>query len=196
MSTAAASVPLTNTEAEAIVRPLSTWAYSVDISWAHLARALKNYAADYGLNLDPDYQRGRVWTQQQQVHYLENVFRGLVPAETMVIQWACPHWDDHLYAGELPREMQILDGLQRLTTALRYLDGELRPFGRSVDDFKGTQYDVSVRSRWRFRFGIHAFQTREALLSHYLDLNTGGTPHSEAEIARVRSLLEGAQGRA
>lgn len=36
---------------------------------------------------------------------------------------------------------------------------------------------------------IHTFTRRADLLQHYLDLNTGGTPHSAEEIARVRGLL-------
>lgn len=184
--------PLSREEATALVRPLASSHYAVDYPWSSLRQALASYQRDYGLNLHPDFQRGHVWTPQQQAHYIENVFRGVVPPETMIIQFNAPHWDDHTYAGELPREMQVIDGLQRLTAALDYLDGKVTPFGRSVEAFMGTQFDVTRLSFYRFRFAVHAFQTRSSLLQHYIDINAGGTPHSEAEIARVRGLLEGA----
>jgi len=34
------------------------------------------------------------------------------------------------------------------------------------------------------------FATKKELVQHYLDLNTGGTPHSEAEIERVKEMLK------
>lgn len=180
-----------SSEAVALVRPLAKSVYSVDYAWRSLRFGLEAYERDYGLNLDPDFQRGRVWTTEQKVAYIENVMRGVIPPETMVIQFNCPHWEADGYDGELPREMQIVDGLQRLTTVLDYLDGKVQPFGRSIDDFAGTDFDVRQRHVYRFRFVVHAFQTRRQLLQHYLDLNTGGTPHSGDEIQRVRALLGG-----
>lgn len=181
--------PMTNDDAIALVRPIARSHYATDTDWSYLRRSLDNYERDYGLNLCPDFQRGHVWSREQQAHYIENVFRGVIPTETMVIQFNAPHWDDHEYAGELPREMQVIDGLQRLTAVLDYMDGKVRPFGKTVADFAGTDFDVTRRVRFRFRFAVHTFQTRAALLQHYLDINTGGTPHSEAELARVRGLL-------
>lgn len=178
-----------NSEANALVRPLARSVYACDFAWSSLAGTLDEYRDDYGLNLNPDYQRGRVWEPSQKALYIENVFRGVVPPETMVLQWNCPQWEDGTYAGELPREMQIVDGLQRLTTVLDYLKGDVMPFGRGIDDFTGTDFDVRMRVRFRFRFSVHSFSTRQALLQHYLDLNTGGTPHSQKEIQRVHKLL-------
>lgn len=185
---------LTNEAAHALVRPLATCNYATDVAWSFLRSALDAYEQDYGLNLAPDFQRGHVWAEEQQTHYIENVLRGVVPPETMVIQFNAPHWDDHRYAGELPREMQILDGLQRLTAALAYQDGKVQAFGRTVEDFRGTAFDVTRRGRFRFRLAVHTFQTRAQLLQHYLDINAGGTPHSDAEITRVRGLLDQACG--
>ena len=183
------TTPLTHEEAHALVRPLADKTYAVDYAWRDLKHGLESYATDYGLNLAPDFQRGHVWTELQQAHYIENVMRGVVVPETMVLQFNCPHWNDDDYAGELPREMQILDGLQRLTAALRYMEGKVRPFGRDIDAFKGTDFDTRRRNRFHFRVVVYDFRTRAALLQHYLDINTGGTPHSDAEIERVRQLL-------
>lgn len=180
---------LTSEQAIALVRPLAKSSYAVDYPWASIERALQEYEDDYGLNLNPDFQRGHVWTQEQQVRYIENVYRGVVQPVTMVIQFNAPHWDDFHYDGELPREIQILDGLQRLTAVRQYLSGNIRPFGKLVHEFDGTEFSAK-RTTFYLKFAVHQFKTRVDLLQHYLDLNTGGTPHSETEIIRVKGLLD------
>ncbi len=181
--------PLSTAAAHALVRPLARSQWSADYYWGSIERALAGWSKDYGLNLDPDFQRGRTWSPRQQAHYIENALRGVIPPETMVIQFNAPHWDDDGYLGELPREVQIIDGLQRLTTVIEYLDGKVLPFGRSVQDFEGTPFDVRRRTGFRFRFAMHTFATKRELLQHYLDLNSGGTPHSASEIERVQAML-------
>lgn len=177
----------------ALVRPLSAARYEVDVSWFHIERQLADLSADYGLNLVPDFQRGHVWTAGQQQAFIENVMRGVVPTSGLMVAFNCPHWDDSAYQGELPREVQCVDGLQRLTAIRAFLAGKVRPFGLGLADLEGTDYDVR-RICFRIRMAVHTFQSRAELLQHYLDINAGGTPHSEDEITRVRELHRQAAG--
>lgn len=69
-----------------------------------------------------------------------------------------------------------------------YVLGNIKPFGLSHEDLECSSY--SIRSvQFRFRVEVFEFQTKKELLQHYLDLNTGGTPHSKQEIERVRGML-------
>ncbi len=173
---------------DALIRPLGTARYGCDYPFNDLEEALRRYERDFGLNLMPDFQRGHVWSQEQQQHYIENIMRGVIPQGTLLIQFNAPHWDESDYEGDLPREMQIIDGLQRLTAIRKFLAGEVRPFGLGLEDLSGTRYAVT-RTVWHVRFAVHTFQSRAELISHYLALNAGGTPHSTSEIERVRNLL-------
>lgn len=182
-----------NATLNAIVRPLSSPRYEVDIGLARLQQMLDNFSQDYGgLELEPDFQRGHVWLPAQQQHFIENMMRGIVSTAGLVIQFNCPNWNDSGYSGELPKGLQCLDGLQRITAVKAWFDGKVKPFDLSLEDLKGSLFDPA-RMTYRFRLAVYDFQTREALLSHYLDLNAGGTPHSEAELARVRDLLASAR---
>lgn len=172
-----------------LVRPLSTAGYGCDYDWRDLETALTRYEKHYGLNLLPDFQRGHVWTQRQQEHFIENMMRGVIPTSNLLIQFNCPHWDLHDYAGDLPREMQILDGLQRLTAVREFMAGRVLAFGLPIEGFEGTSFDARRRTQYRFRFEVHTFTRRADLLQHYLDINAGGTPHGAAELDRVRALL-------
>lgn len=171
-----------------LIRPLRTAAYEVDSMWRDFDAWINNLARDYGgLDLNPDFQRGHVWTSQQQQHFVENTLRGVISSSGFLLQFNCPNWDNDRYAGDLPRGLQCIDGLQRITAIQGFLAGTVKPFGLHVGDLENSTFSVR-RHMYRFRVAIHNFERRADLLQHYLDLNAGGTPHSQAEIVRVREL--------
>jgi hypothetical protein len=175
----------------AIIRPLRTAQYEVDHEWSRITTALQTYGEDYGmLDMNPDFQRGHVWTPDQQQHFIENVLRGVISTAGFLVQFNCPNWEmaDDGYQGDLPRGVQCIDGLQRITAVQDFLDGKVRPFGLGVDDLKSSSFSIKS-GRFRFRLAMHNFKMRAELLQHYLDLNAGGTPHGASEIDRVRGLL-------
>lgn len=181
-------------ELDQVIRPLRTAKYEVDHDWRTFQRSLEGYGLDYGgLDLNPDFQRGHVWTTDQQRHYIENVLRGVVSSSGFLLQFNCPTWENSAYRGDLPPGFQCIDGLQRLMAVQAFMANEVRPFGLTVEDLNGSAFSMRG-SRYRFRIAVHDFQTRADLLQHYLDLNAGGTPHSPEEIERVRVLLESARG--
>lgn len=171
-----------------IIKPLRTARWSADYRWDRLETALANMGKDYGgLELVPDFQRGHVWTPAQQEHYIANCLRGVVPASGLLIQFNSPSWGDiDVAATDLPPGLQCVDGLQRYTAITEFVKGNVMPFGLSADQLMGTPY--SVRKLY-VKIAVHDFITREQLLTQYLDLNAGGTPHSPEEIERVRGLL-------
>jgi len=180
----------TNKELLKIIKPLASARYQVDIFWYDLERSLSYYEKEYGgLDVNPDFQRGHVWTLRQQEHFVENVLRGIVSSSGLVIQWNCPNWDEYYYKGPMPLGFQCIDGLQRLTAIRGFVAGKVKPFGLSKDDLTRTDFDVR-RCMWTFKFAIHNLTSRKDLLNHYLDLNTGGTQHTTEEIDKVKQLLE------
>lgn len=174
----------------AIIRPLSTAKYECDCDWVRIDQFFSRWGEDYGgFEDNPDFQRGHVWTPEQQLHYVENCLRGVVSTAGFVIQVNCPNWEDDR-PSDNPRGFQIIDGLQRLTAVRAFLTGDIRPFDMTVDDFQYSSF--AIKTKFRFRVAVHTFTTRKDLLSHYLALNTGGTPHSTSEIERVKKLLAAA----
>lgn len=158
--------------------------YEVDIPLDHLERALEDYKTDYNLELNPDFQRGNVWTKEQQTAYLEFFFRGGKTAR--VIYFNCPalggtQADDCSYP-----DMVCVDGLQRLTAFLGFLHNEIPIFGHFYSEFTDKLRMVGNS----IRFNVNALQTKEQVLQWYIEMNTGGTVHAESEINRVKQLLE------
>lgn len=181
-------------ELHRLVRPIRSAAYKVDQPLHRIKETLDQLDVDQkslggGLTLNPDFQRGHVWSPEKQVAYIENLLRGWAPT---LIKFNCPSWQAasaKKAAGDLPlADMVCVDGLQRLTAVLRFMADDLVVFGRlRASDLKGTSFDPA---RFRLQFEVFELKTRADLLTFYIDLNAGGVVHSDEEIERVRALRD------
>jgi hypothetical protein len=157
--------------------------YEVDVAWTSLERTLAHHIDDEQLDLSPDFQRGRVWTLDQRVAYVEYILRGGEGGKLL-------SFNRSGWLGNGPDgPYQIIDGLQRLTTARMFMRDEVPAFGRRLSAFGG-RLRMHVGFKWR----VYELPTRADVLRYYLAMNAGGTPHSAAEIARVRELLDAETG--
>lgn len=157
--------------------------YEVNIRLNHLEKTLKEYDEDYGLELNPDFQRGHVWSEEQQRAYVEFFIKGGKTAR--IIYFNCPSFSGN-YEDNNP--MVCVDGLQRLTAIRRFLNNDLKVFGYYLDEFEDK--DIFFRTASKLKFNINNLKTKEEVLKWYLDFNTGGTVHSNEEINRIKEMLE------
>ncbi|MFU5648574.1 DUF262 domain-containing protein [Pseudomonas aeruginosa] len=98
---------------------------------------------DYdGLELNPDFQRGHVWTPAQQVHFIENCLRGVVASSGLLIQFNSPSWNDDASESDLPPGLQCVDGLQRYTAVTEFVKGNVKPFGFTAKEISRTQFSA------------------------------------------------------
>jgi len=172
-----------------IIRPVANPTYTTDVFWHHIDSYLQETGEDTGgLQLCPDFQRGHVWTESQQLLFIENVIRGLIDQSLLTLKFNCANWNT-TNKGDLPDGIVCVDGLQRLTAIQRCMSGEIRPFGYHIDQFNNTPF--SCKLKYRFTISIYNFSHKKDLLQFYLDLNAGGTPHSDGELQRVRSMIQG-----
>lgn len=159
--------------------------YQIDVSFRSLVGVLERYEREYGLDLDPDFQRAHVWTEAQQRAYVEFVVRG--GRSGKVLLFNAKGWNG---SGRDVGPIVLVDGKQRLNAVLRFLRDELTIF----DDFDGigptkcSEMEVLRELECRFQFFINGLNTRSEVLEWYLQLNGGGTPHTEAELDKVRAM--------
>lgn len=155
--------------------------YQVDVDWHYLERRIDHDVKEYKLNLDPDFQRGHVWSTSQQTNYVEFVLKGGHSSKELIFN--CVNWQG---PGDLG-DYVIVDGKQRLTAALLFLRNKLPIFGgHHFRDFT----DRLRGHKAGFKWSINDLGTRAEVLRWYLELNTGGVVHTSEEISRVRALLE------
>lgn len=161
--------------------------YGVDVSWPYLITGWLPQQLKDGLELDPDFQRGHVWTEEQQIRYVEFILRGGRTGRD--IQTNHPGW----HRGSIPGPYVLVDGKQRIEAVSRFMRNEFRIF-TSLDP-KGEGYFQSdftgyMRHYASFRWNVNDLKTREEVLQWYIDLNAGGVVHTSEEIERVRKLIE------
>lgn len=152
--------------------------YSCSVSWNYLDKILKDYVCNYKLEINPDFQRGHVWTEEQQIAYVEYMLRQ--PQSGKHIYFNHPGW-----MTSFKGDMVLVDGLQRITAAVRFMNNDLKVYGCYYSEFEG-----KLDSATEFIFNIAKLPTKKDVIQWYLDFNTGGTPHSKEEIERVKALKE------
>lgn len=161
--------------------------YVVDVSWRYLSTHFYSHVKDYGLDVNPNFQRGHVWTAEQRVRYIEYILQGGKSGKDLYFN--CPLWQSSLSIGPEYKDgwYVLVDGKQRIDAVFGYLSNEFPIFGKWYHrDFKDS-LDIMVAT---FRWHVNELPTIEEVYDWYIGLNTGGTVHSDEEIARVQSLID------
>jgi len=150
--------------------------YSINVSWRFLKETLyDNFGQSFKVDLDPVFQRGHIWTQKQQIAYVEFILQGGKSGKD--IYFNCPNWD----AGE--GDMSLVDGKQRLTAVLAFLDNEIKVFDCYLNEFEDSMSIMTC-----FNFHINSLDDKE-VLEWYISLNSG-VAHTNAELNRVRDMIK------
>lgn len=151
--------------------------YHVDVDLDDLKAWLDKRKTMF-LELNPDFQRGHVWSKKQQTAYMEYLLRGGSSGREIYLNH--PGW-----MIDWKGDFVCVDGLQRLTACLKFLADEVPVFGLLCSEFEDSVpfTDVSL-SIW-----INNLKTRKEVLTWYLEMNTGGTIHTDREIEKVKNLL-------
>lgn len=155
-------------------------AYRVDVGWHYLEKYVCDSIKNYGLDLDPDFQRAHVWDDAQRTKYVEYILQGGTSGRELYFN--CPEWSRGIRRGPYV----IVDGKQRLRAVRMFLNNEIPAFGHLLCDYTDRPDIITARFSWN----IAELETRAEVLNWYLDFNAGGAVHTEYELARVRELLK------
>lgn len=139
---------------------------------------LKEEATSRGgfFELNPIYQRDNSkWNKKQKIAYIENLVRNIAPVEFK-------------FNRNKSEEMTCIDGLQRITAILDFINGEFLVFGdMDLLALSKTRFSLSRRN---LVFKLYSFQENIDLYHFYLKLNEGGTQHSKVDIDKVKRLID------
>jgi len=161
----------------------SSWgSYEIHVPWGHLQHTILDFIQEYGLDLDPDFQRAHVWDEDQREKYMEFCLRGGRTGRVILFN----HTKWNTTAGLSDGEFVIVDGKQRLETVLRFLRNELKVFGHYYKDFEGKLRITEDR----FQFMVNDLPDKKSVLKWYLELNDGGVVHTKAELEKVQKMLD------
>lgn len=109
------------------------------------------------IDLQPDFQRGEVWTQPKQKRLVDSILRA----------WHIP--PIHVVENEETKVQEVLDGQQRLAAIRDFVngvfavDGRIEPYDEEIYGLHGTRYEeLPVEWRRKFdQFSIRVFKIVE-----------------------------------
>lgn len=156
--------------------------YRADTNFEHLDSWIAEFEEEDNLQLNPDFQRGHVWTEEQQIKFIEFILQGGRSGRDIYLNnpdWSIPNTETNYH------DFVCVDGLQRITAIRRFLRDEIKVFGQYYSEFEGNT-DVVHHN---IRVHINTLKTKKEVLTWYVQMNAGGTPHSDEEIARVEALI-------
>jgi hypothetical protein len=157
--------------------------HDVTMEWEYFTKWVKNEKEECSLELDPWFQRGYVWTKAQQIAYIEYILRGGVSGRDIYFNNPVFHQG---YTNPGPLGYVCVDGLQRITAVQGFINNQVPIFGDNYfRDFDG--YLRGVRAS--FNVNINDLKTEKELLTWYYEMNSGGTVHTEEDLARVKERL-------
>lgn len=149
--------------------------YEIDVSLKDIIWHLDNWERKYNLTMEQDYQREHVWTEEQQIAYVEYLLRGGEVGKVIIVN--APGW-----RANKVKKVEVVDGKQRLTAMKRFMTNEIKAFGSFYKD-----YEDSLHCMLGFKWRVVSLD-RLGVLNLYLSLNGGGTQHTPAELDRVAEL--------
>lgn len=156
--------------------------YAIDQSLDYLVKFIQTEVDEYGLVLNPDFQRGHVWTEQQQIAYIKFLLRNGQTGRDLYFN--NPSWHTEVPPGAY-NDYVCVDGLQRITAIQRFVNNEIQVFGSYFREFTDKRH-INMNT---VRVHINDLSTRDEVLTWYIEMNDGGTPHSKQEIERVKAML-------
>lgn len=171
------------------------------VPFADAEKTLDSFRSAYDFEMKPNFQRERVWTQEQKIHYIENYIRGAVGVLGRTIAFNNPAFrvqpTDYKMPPDAELKMVCLDGMQRLSAVIEFMRGEFRVFrniypasdGVDVDFFDGTACSPKLIQNGLF-FQICSMQYNWDIYNYYITFNSGGTAHTTDEINRVIALRD------
>lgn len=107
----------------------------------------------------PEFQRSFVWTQEQQVRFIDSIFRG-IPLGTY---------------SYTKNNFILLDGQQRITTIYNFINNKFQYMGRYFKDL--TEKELFDFKMTIFPAYVSNNETDDYMKNYYDLMNFGGTPH-------------------
>ncbi|MFD4596739.1 DUF262 domain-containing protein [Streptomyces sp. NPDC058464] len=173
------------------------------------AREIARSFTEFGLDLNPPYQRGRVWTEDQKIALIRSWLTGtptgvVIFNDRATVEWKAANGhdptehDEPIYA--------CIDGQQRISTAREWFAGELAvpaswfpgedvTAPEDTDDGPYVRWSGLALPRQRHfanRAHLTVATARVATVQEeaaiYLLVNGGGTPQTDADMARAARI--------
>lgn len=158
--------------------------WECDYTFSFFINSIERMIEEEGLELNPDFQRGHLWTEEQQIAYIEFILKG--GKTSRVIYLNNPNWGSWSSKDMIKYDDFVcVDGLQRITAVQRFVKNEIKVFGHYY-----SEYDNKTKRQTFLKINVNSLPSKKDVLQWYIEMNSGGIIHSIDEIERVKKMLE------
>ena len=138
--------------------------------------SLLSHAYHLGFDIEPEYQRGLVWTLEDKVALIDSIFNSVDIGKFTFIN------PDYIMD-----KTEVLDGKQRLTTILEYYEDRFKYKGYTFSDL--SQKDQIHFESYSIAWGESSNLTQEQKLRYFIKLNTTGKEMDKSHLDKVKNML-------
>lgn len=142
------------------------------VFWSRIEKWIELHNQDIGVDLNPTYQRGYVWSEYQKRAYIEYRLRGGISGRD--IYWNSVGWGS--LCGDFG-PLELVDGKQRLDAVIGFLNNKVRAFGMYCSQFNGP-----ISNDLFFICHVNNLKNRKDLIEWYIGMNTGGSIHTKDDL--------------
>lgn len=135
----------------------------------------------FGVDFNPDYQRGYVWTQEDKELLLDSIFKNIDIGKFVFIRLSDAEWMKRNFGYE------ILDGKQRLSTLIEFYENKLSYKGKYFNDLSGK--DKGVFRNHMVSVAEVNETDKKTVLKYFLMLNRTGKAMDETHLKAVEDML-------
>jgi hypothetical protein len=134
----------------------------------------------FGIDLNPSYQRGNVWSLEDKVSLIDSIFNDIEIGRIVLMKRPYEDRRNHMY--------EMIDGKQRLTTLLEFYEDRF--------EYKGLKFS-QMHPADQGHFGQKQMAVIEApemseqeILEYFIRVNTSGRPVNPEHLDKVKNMIK------
>lgn len=136
----------------------------------------------FGVDMEPEYQRGFVWDISDKELLLDSIFDGIDIGKFVFVTLSDDEW------AERELSYEILDGKQRLSTLKDFYENRFAYRGKFYNDLSGNDRRTFLEHHVSYA-EINEPDRKEAY-KHFLMLNRCGKKMDKAQLDKVQRLID------
>lgn len=144
--------------------------------------SLLHKAYYFGIDMDPEYQRGYDWSDEDREYLIDSIFENLDIGKFVLVKLSSDEW------AKRGVSFEILDGKQRLNTLKLFYENRLKYKGKFYNELSPS--DMRAFKEHPITCAeVHCDSKRE-IYQYFLRLNRCGRQMDKAHLAHIQECLD------
>ena len=137
---------------------------------------------NFGINMNPDYQRDYVWAIEDKLLLIDSIFNNIDIGKIVLIHHSTSTWTESGYGYE------ILDGKQRLNALVEFYEDRFSYMGKYYSDLSGM--DKYTFKNHPIDIGNIEEFDKKVILKYFLMLNRTGKVMDQKHLDKVEQMYQ------